>query len=75
MTATFNIQVDFNGWLIPLQVERKESGIFKIAYQSVVLGHLLVNETAKWMYVNPVTEENLLNPSIAEKISKAIINY
>lgn len=75
MRAKFDIQVDFNGWLIPLHVENKGSGIFKIAYESVILGHLLVNDNSKWMYMNPVTEENLLNPSIAEKISEAIINY
>ncbi|SEB00180.1 hypothetical protein [Pedobacter hartonius] len=75
MIAKFNIQVNLNGWLIPFHIERKQSGIFKVFYENTILGHLLVNDYSKWVYLNNVGNEKLLNPYTADRISKAIVNY
>ncbi|CAM4107855.1 hypothetical protein SAMN06265348_103366 [Pedobacter westerhofensis] len=75
MIGKFDIQVNLNGWLIPFHVESKGEGIFKVAYESVNIGHLLVNDTSKWMYLTDISDEKLLNSYTADKISKAIINY
>jgi len=75
MTGKFDIQIDLNGWLIPFHIENKGSGIFKVAYEKVTIGHLLLNESSKWMYLTDINDVNLLNSYTADKISMAIINY
>jgi hypothetical protein len=75
MIAKFDIQVDLNGWLIPFHIERKGYGIFKVAYENITLGHLMVNDASKWIYLKNIADRNLLNSYTADKISRAIVNY
>jgi len=75
MSPKFDIQVNLNGWMIPFKIERKGYGIFKVAYENVSLGYLLLNESAKWLYLKSVKGEELLNPYSTRKITEAIVNY
>lgn len=75
MSAEFNIQVDLNGWIVPFRIEEKGQGIFKIAYHSLLIGHVLLNEAKKCIYISNVGESPLLNAYTAEKIGEAIIKY
>jgi len=75
MKAKFDIQIDLNGWVIPFHIEREGYGIFKVAYENIALGYLLLNNSAKWLYIKNISGGNLLNPRTRTKISKAILNY
>ena len=75
MIGKFDIQVDLNGWVIPFHIESQGEGVFKVIYDKLTVGHLLVNDTSKWIYLNPVTDNNLLNSYSAARISQAITNY
>ncbi|WP_158798530.1 hypothetical protein [Pedobacter sp. L105] len=75
MSAKFDIQIDLNGWLVPFHIERKGKGIFKIAYEELSLGHLLLDEYSRWIYKKSMNAGQLLNAGTTAKITKAIINY
>jgi len=75
MSAKFDIQIDLNGWLIPFHIERKGKGIFKVAYEELTLGYLLLDEYARWKYMKSVFADKLLNSKTTAKITNAIINY
>ena len=75
MKAKFDIQVNLNGWMIPFHIERKGYGIFKVAYENMILGHLMLSECTKWLYIRNVAVDDLLNVRTRNKISAAIINY
>jgi hypothetical protein len=72
MTAKFNIEIDLNGWLVPICVEGKGSGIFKVAYGDVTLGLLVQNESSNWMYTQDLFSTGCLNELTSKKISQAI---
>lgn len=75
MEKRFDVEIDLNGWLIPIQVEQKGSGIFKVAYGNTSLGLLIQSETSKWTYVQNLFSRGLLNKLTTDKISVAIRNY
>jgi hypothetical protein len=75
MIKKFDIRINLNGWFIPFGIETKGYGVFKVTYESTLLGHLLLNESSKWIYLNNVIPGNLLNLYTADKISEAIVNY
>jgi hypothetical protein len=75
MIGKFDIQVNLNGWVIPFHIESQGEGVFKVIYDKLTLGHLLVNDTSKWIYLNNIAEDKLLNPYSAAMISQAITNY
>jgi hypothetical protein len=75
MRGKFDIEVDLNGWLVPMHVEQKGRGIFKVAYEDTILGYLVQNERSRWNYIHNIFSEGLLNPQTTERISNAIINY
>jgi hypothetical protein len=72
MTAQFNIEIDLNGWLVPIRVEGKGSGIFKVAYGDTTLGLLVQNESSHWLYTQDLFSTGCLNALTSEKISQAI---
>jgi hypothetical protein len=72
MTAKFNIEIDLNGWLVPICVEGKGSGIYKVAYGDVTLGMLVQNESPQWLYTQDLFSVGCLNALTSEKISQAI---
>jgi hypothetical protein len=75
MTGKFEIKVDLNGWLVPMLVEKKGSGVFKVAYEDMTLGYLVENEGSRWNYVHNVFNEELLNAQTAERIKNAIVSH
>lgn len=75
MEERFDVEIDLNGWLIPIHVEQKGTGIFKVAYGNTSLGILLQSETSKWSYVQNLFSKGLLNKITTDKISFAIRNY
>jgi len=75
MTGQFDIEIDLNGWLIPIHVEQKGEGIFKVAYGRTTLGILLKNQGSNWSYAQNLLSKGLLNKVTSEKISRAITNY
>lgn len=75
MEERFDVEIDLNGWLIPIQVEQKGSGIFKVTYGNTSLGLLIQSETSKWTYVQNLFSRGLLNKLTTDKISFAIRNY
>lgn len=75
MTGKFDIEINLNGWLIPIHVEQKGSGIFKVAYGGTTLGLVLQNQGSSWTYVQNLFNNGLLNKLTADKIGTAIINY
>lgn len=75
MTGEFDIEVNLNGWLVPMHVQRKGLGVFKVAYEDTTLGYLLRSETSRWQYIHNVLSRSLLNAQTTAMIGKAIINY
>jgi hypothetical protein len=75
MGKRFDIQIDLNGWVIPFQIERKDSGIFKVLYDNLTLGFILLNNASKAMYLQPAMSHELLNKQTADKICEAIKYY
>lgn len=75
MSVKFDIQIDLNGWLIPFHIERRGKGIFKVAYEELTLGHLLLDECSKWTYMKNAMTGKLLNAKTTAKITQAIVNY
>jgi len=75
MAGKFDITIDLNGWLVPMHVEKKGGGVFKVAYEDMILGYLVQNDCSRWNYVHNVFSEGLLNAQTADRIRQAIINY
>lgn len=75
MTGKFDVEIDLNGWLVPIHVEQKDRGIFKVAYGNTSLGILVQSDASKWTYVQNPVSSGLLNKVTTEKISEAIRNY
>jgi hypothetical protein len=75
MTGKFDIEINMNGWLVPMHIEQKGEGVFKVAYEDITLGYLLQNERSRWQYVDNIFNGSLLNAQTTAMIGKAIINY
>jgi len=75
MRAEFDIQVNLNGWLVPIHVQKKGSGVFKVAYENTTLGYLMQNNDSRWQYLHNVFSSSLLNAQTTAIIGKAIRTY
>lgn len=75
MSEKFDIEVDLNGWLVPMHVEQKGKDVFKVAYEDVTLGYLVHKEPSKWKYIHNIFTEGLLNARTAAMIGQAIKAY
>jgi hypothetical protein len=75
MSTTFDIQIDLNGWLIPFQIERKGAGTFKVIFENLSLGFVLLNNSSQWIYLQKTMRRGLLNKQTTDKICEAIKYY
>jgi len=75
MTRQFDIEVDLNGWLVPMHIEQKGKGVFKVVYEDTILGYLQQHGLFKWSALTDLVTPSLLNQQTTEKIGKAIINH
>jgi|GEM_PF-2093638 len=75
MTGKFDIEVDLNGWLVPMHIEQKGQGIFKVVYEDTILGYLQQHERFRWSTITDMFSPGLLNQQTTEMIGKAIINH